>query len=44
MRRFVGFSALAMMLTGSPLQASTLTFGKELAERGSIVYSPSSRR
>ena len=39
MRRFVGFSALAMMLTGSPLQASTLTFENVAADRGSIVYS-----
>jgi len=40
MRRFVGFSALALMVTGSPLQASTLTFENYLSERGSIVYSP----
>ena len=40
MRRFVGCSALAMMLTGSPLQATTITFENVLADRGSIVYSP----
>ena len=40
MRRLVGFSALAMMLTGSPLRASTLTFENVLADRGSIVFSP----
>jgi hypothetical protein len=33
MRRFVGFSALALMVTGSPLQASTLTFENYLSER-----------
>ncbi len=43
MRRLVGFSALAMMLTGSPLQASTLTFENVLADRGSIVFSPGTR-
>ena len=40
MRRLVGFSALALTLTGSPLQASTLTFENVVADRGSIVYSP----
>ena len=40
MRRIVGFSVLAMMLTGSPLQATTITFENVLANRGSIVYSP----
>ena len=41
MRRLVGFSALAMMLIGSPLRATTITFENVLAERGSIVFSPS---
>jgi hypothetical protein len=41
MRRFVGFSALAIMLTGSPLQASTLTFENEIfANFNSFVFSP----
>ena len=44
MRRFVGFSALAMMLTGSPLQASTLTFENVPADRGWMVYRHATRR
>ena len=39
MRRLVGFSALALALTGSPLQASTLTFEHVVANRGTIVDS-----
>ena len=39
MRRLVGFFALAVLLSGSPLQATTITFENVEADHGTIVYS-----
>ena len=40
MRPFIGFFALAILLTVSPLQADTITFESDLADEGAFDFSP----